>query len=199
MKAIELLKRAVFSDVVDAVPDEPDYNLNFTGIYQDGLTREWAMQTFRRATQWADETRVQNKWYDANSLSNPDTFLEAVCAALVADVIVVSVYAADELPLDLYAWFEAWLPRRPPRVGALTALVGVTEPLNSQSVRTLDYLQAVARKAQLDFLPHKRNRPAASSAAVMQARPEQAGANETSLQRLYGRHYDAYCHWGLNE
>jgi len=61
-------------------------------------------------------------------------------------VIVVSVYAADDLPLDLYVWFDLWLPRRPVHGGALTALVGVTEPLDSQSARTFEYLHAVARK-----------------------------------------------------
>ncbi len=41
---------------------------------------------------------VQNTWHDVNSLSDPEMLLEAVSAALAADVIVVSVYAADKLP-----------------------------------------------------------------------------------------------------
>ena len=120
------------------------------------------MQSCRQATQLAGGERVQNTWYNANSLSDPGILLDAVRAAVAADVIVISVYAADELPLDLYVWIEAWLPRRLSRRGALAALVGVAEPLDSPSVRTLEYLQAVARKAQLDFIPQQRKRPAAS-------------------------------------
>jgi hypothetical protein len=72
---------------------------------------------------------------------------------------MISVYAADELPLQLYVWIDAWLPRRLSRAGALTAVIGVAEPLDSQSVRTHEYLQAVARRAQLDFIPQERKRP----------------------------------------
>ena len=67
---------------------------------------------------------------------------------------VVSVYAADELPLDLYVWINAWLPRRRnAREGAFTELIGADNPQDSQSVRSHDYLHAVARKARLDFIP----------------------------------------------
>ena len=79
--------------------------------------------------------------------------MDAVRAALVADLIVVLVHAADELPLGFYVWIDAWLPRRTSREGALTALIGADEPQDPQSSRTREYLQAVARKAQLDFVP----------------------------------------------
>ena len=199
MKAMELLKRTVLSDATDATPDQADGGLNLTGVYQDSVTRSWAMQMCRGATRLAGAAGAQNQWFDSHSLGDPGTFLNAVRAAITADVIVVSVYAAEELPLDLYVWFEAWLPRRLPRVGALTALIGVAEPMDSQSVRTLEYLQAVARKAKLDFVPRKRKRPAACASAALQATSEQANAAKQGLHELYGRQAGAYCHWGLNE
>jgi hypothetical protein len=199
MTAVELLKGTVLSDKVAISPEESGYALNIAGVYQDTVTRDWAMQTCLRAAQLAGEERIQNTWYDVNSLSDSANLLDAVRAALVADVIVVSVYAANELPSELYVWVEAWLPRRRSRVGALTALVGVAEPLESQSVRTLEYLQGVARKARLDFFPQQRKRPVASSASSIKLIGEQANTNAQSLQELYGRRYDAYCHWGLNE
>ena len=101
---------------------------------------------------------IRNTWYDMHSLGKIETLQEAVRAALVADVIVISVYAAEELPLGLYVWIDAWLPRRTSREGALTALIGADEPEALQSSRTRDYLQAVARKAQLDFIPLFENR-----------------------------------------
>jgi len=107
----------------------------------------------RLAAQLAGEEHVRNIWYDVHSLDDVQVLMEAVGAVLVADVIVVSIHAADELPLGLYVWIDAWLPRRASREGALTALIGADEPQDSQSFRTREYLQAVARKARLDFIP----------------------------------------------
>jgi len=157
------------------------------------------MQSCRQATQLAGGERVQNTWYNTNSLSDPGILLDAVRAAVAADVIMISVYAADELPLDLYVWIEAWLPRRLSRRGALAALVGVAQPLDSPSVRTLEWLQALARKAQLDFIPQQRERPAASVVSSIDLITEPASTAAQSLQELHSHRYDAYRHWGLNE
>jgi hypothetical protein len=134
-----------------------------------------------------------------HSLDNIETLLEAVRAALAADVIVISVYAADELPLNLYAWVAAWLPRRSSRMGALAALVGIAEPPDSPPVRTIEYLQAVARKAQLDFIPQQLKRPVASPAFSTNSIEEPYSATTQALLELYGPSSDARCDWGLNE
>ena len=131
MKTVELLERPTEGLEVAIAPVESEYALNIAGVYQDSVTRDWAMQSCSLATQVAGEKRVQNLWYNANSLSDPGILLDAIRAAVAADVIVISVYAADELPLDLYVWIEAWLPRRLSRMGALAALIGVAEPLDS--------------------------------------------------------------------
>jgi hypothetical protein len=199
MKTVELLEHPTEAFEVAVAPDELEYTLNIAGIYQDSVTRDWAMQSCHRATQLAGGERVQNTWYNTNSLSDPGILLNAVRAAVAADVIVISVYAADELPLDLYVWIEAWLPRRLSRRGALAALVGVAQPLDSPSVRTLEWLQALARKAQLDFIPQQRERPAASVVSSIDLITEPASTAAQSLQELHSHRYDAYRHWGLNE
>ena len=134
MKATELL-----SDELTAAPRQSGYELNIVGVYQDPLTQSWGLPMCRLATDLVGEDLVHNTWYDVHSLSDLGILLPAVRAALVADVIVVSVYAADELPLDLYVWINAWLPRRNSREGAFTALIGAEKPQDSQSVRTLKY------------------------------------------------------------
>jgi hypothetical protein len=184
---------------VAVAPDEAAYSLNIAGVYQDSVTRDWAMQSCRRATQLVGEESLQNAWYDANSLSDPGIFLDAVRAALVADVIVVSVYAADELPLDVYVWIQAWLPRRRSRAGALTALIGVAEPPDSQFVRTVEYLQAVASRAQLDFIPQERKRPAPFDSTDTELIAEPGSAIAQALKELYGQHHDSYHRRDLNE
>ena len=199
MKAAELLERTDFWDGVAIAPVVSGNTLNIAGVYQDSVTRDWAIQSCRQATQLAGGERVQNTWHNTHSLGDPGIFQDAVRAAVVADVIVISVYAAEELPVELYVWIEAWLPRRLSRRGALAALVGVAEPLDAPSVRTLEYLQAMARKAQLDFIPQQRKRPAASLASSIDLIAEPASATAQSLPELYGHRYDAYRHWGLNE
>ena len=194
MKAIELLP-----DEVPVAPTESEYALNIVGVYQEPLTQSWGVPVHRLATQVAGEDRIRNTWFDVHSLNNIGVLLDAVRAALVADVIAISVYAADELPLGLYVWIDAWLPRRTSREGALTALIGADEPQNPQSFHTREYLQAVARKAQLDFIPQQRERPAPSVVSSIDLITEPASTTAQSLQELYGHRDHAYRHWGLNE
>jgi hypothetical protein len=198
MKTVELLQRMVLSNEA-ATPDEMGYSLNIAGVYQDGVTQDWATQTCHLATQQARAGRVQNSWFNINSLGDPKILADAVSAALTADVIVVSVYAAGELPLDLYVWFDLWLPRRPARGGALAALVGIADPLDSRPARTFEYLHAMARKGQLDFIPQERRCPVTSSAFPPGLFAESASAAAQARQKLYGPRYDAYYHRGLNE
>jgi hypothetical protein len=199
MKASAFLKQPADQLEVAKAPDGAAYSLNIAGVYQDSVTRNWAMQSCRLATQLAGEKSVQDTWYNAHSLSDPGIFMEAVRAALVADVIVVSVYAADELPLDLYVWVQAWLPRRRSRAGALTALIGVAEPPNSQFVRTVEYLQAVASRAQLEFIPQERKRPVLFDATETELITEPGSLTAQALKELYGEQQDVYYRWGLNE
>ena len=180
-------------------PSESEYVLNIVGIFQDHVTREWATQSFRRATELAGEERIQNNWFSAGSLSDPAILVEAVQATLEADVIVVSIYADDELPLDLYVWFDAWLPRRGARAGALAAVVGVATPMQPQSLRTFDYLEAVARRARLDFIPDERLRPAASLPAVSKPGPGRIRLRPRSIPEVPDQFGDGYNHCGLHE
>jgi hypothetical protein len=168
MKPIELMQQTPLSDELAGAPDE-SCALNVAGVYQDSVTRNWTMQFCHRATRLAGKESVQCAWFSTNSLSGTGKLMEAVSAAVVADVIVVSVYAEDELPLELYTWVQAWLPRRLLRAGALAALIGVAEPLESQSIRTITYLQAVALRARLDFIPQKHKRPSAKRSSQVSA------------------------------
>ena len=59
------------TDEGSIAPDESPYTLNITGVYQDNVTRDWAMQTCRRAARPAGEESVQSAWHNANSLTDP--------------------------------------------------------------------------------------------------------------------------------
>jgi len=188
MKTLEYLERSTDPFEVVISRAGSGHRLNMAGVYQDTVTREWVIQSYLGATQIEGEERIQKKWYDVNALSDPGVLMEAVSSALEADVIVVSVYAAEELPLNLYVWVAAWLPRRLSRTGAMAALVGVAEPQDSQTARTIEYLEAVARRAQLEFVPQARRRTGASPVPTKPL---------TEPDRQLYFHHDR--HWGLNE
>jgi hypothetical protein len=160
MKRVEPLKVKFLPDEAETASGGPGYEFKIAVVYQDKVTLSWARQMCHPVALKVGEEYVQHTWHDINSLSDPEILIEAVRAALAADVIVVSIHAADELPLDLYAWINAWLPRRLSRAGALAALIGVAGQPAAQAIRTQEYLQAVARRGQLDFLPHERKLPA---------------------------------------
>jgi len=87
--------------------------------------------------------------------------MDSVRAAAEADVLVVSVRDTGELSISLYAWIDTWLPLRAGRAGALVALLGVPPRPDAQSGRAHAYLEAVARRTGLDFLPRERKLPEA--------------------------------------
>jgi hypothetical protein len=173
-----LEEQDVFSGELETSSGDAAHKFKITVVYQDRMTRNWAMQLCDPVEEKFGGEYVQNTWYDVNSLSDPKMLLEAAGAALSADVIVISVYAADELPPEFYAWIDVWLPRRLSRAGALAAFIGVAGEPATEAIRTQEYLQAVARRGRLDFLPHERRLPDGSRVSFTRpiAEPARVGA-----------------------
>ena len=169
-------RQNIFSEELESTPGSSGYEFKIAVVYQDTLAQDWAIQMCRPVRQKFGGENVQNTWHSVCSLSDPETLVEAAQAALAADVIVVAVHAADELPPELCAWIDVWLPRRLARVGALAALIGVAGEPAPGAIRTQEYLQAVARRGSLDFLPHERKLPAETGLAVTRPATEQARA-----------------------
>jgi hypothetical protein len=84
------------------------------------------------------------------------------------------------------------------RSGPVAAING-TKPADSQPVRMLDNLQAVARKGQLGFVLQEGKQPAASTVSSINLITERAGTTAQTLQKPYCQRCDAYYHWGINE
>ena len=58
---------------------------------------------------------------------------DAILMTMVADVVLVSIYDAEELPEDFRVWMDAWLARRYLPAGALIALISRPGELNAQT------------------------------------------------------------------
>jgi hypothetical protein len=172
MARFGFLKPIARSEEVFHARDELGHPLKVAFTYQDAVTRQWGLEMYRQVAQLFGADHIHDTWWNSTSLlSDPKLLQDAVLAATLADVMVVAVHAAEELPLDLYVWIDAWLPRRLQRRGVFLALIGARDQLDTGLCHALDYLQAVARKGNLDYVPHQctllvEDDPATCSAAA---------------------------------
>jgi len=160
MHRTSVLKRVVPSAQAARAYGETEPVLKVATVYQDPLTHHWATELWERVGQLIGGEGVCHQTWKISGLMEPGVFVDSVRAAAEADVLVLSVRDAGELPINLYVWIDAWMPRRAGRAGALVALIGVSP----QSGRAHEYLGAVARRAGLDFLPRERKLPEEPSA-----------------------------------
>ena len=135
---------------------EAKYLLNVVVVYEDALSREWAMGVYERVAKVVGHDGVQTSWWQISDLCEPGVLAGAVSTTLRADVIVVSIRAADGLPLPFYVWVNGWLPHRTPSTAALIALLPTPEKPDSRSGRVGQYLRAVATQGRMDFLCEER-------------------------------------------
>ena len=164
MEQTNILERTAPLGVVDFAPSEtePGYALNVAMVYQDALTRKWATQVCDQVTRLAGKDAVHCTQWEISRLNDLCVLKDAILMTMVADVILVSIYDAEELPKDFRVWMDAWLARRYLPTGALIALISVPGELSAQTKPARDYLRAVARKGRLDFLLRERRLPVKS-------------------------------------
>ena len=164
MEQTNVLERTGTLDVVDFAPSEtePGYALNIAMVYQDALTRKWATQVCDQVTRLAGKDAVHCSQWEISRLNDLCVLKDAILMTMVADVILVSIYDAEELPEDFRVWMDAWLARRYLPAGALIALISVPGELSARPKPARDYLRAVARKGRLDFLLRERRLPVTS-------------------------------------
>jgi hypothetical protein len=147
----------------DAAEAEPW--LRVVTVYQDSLTRHWAAELWAKVTPLVGRAGTRNQSWKMSELTDAGVFARAVEAASEADVLVVAVRGVGQLPLTLRVWIEDWLPHRAGRGGALVALVGLPARPDMMGPCTCEYLEAVARRAGMDFLPRERKLPEGPSAS----------------------------------
>jgi hypothetical protein len=179
------LERTTPQDVVGIAPSEADLEdvLNVVMVYQDAPTWKWANRVCARVTRRAGKDTVHCTQWEIGLLSNPDELKDAILMTMVADVILVSIYDAEELPKDFRVWMDAWLARRYLPAGALIALISVPGELSVQTKLARDYLRAVARKGRLDFLLRERRLPVTSRGYFfMEKAPEWNDSTTSVLQ-----------------
>ena len=193
MKQTNVLERTTSPNEVEVISLDPEYVLNVALICQDAPTRRWAAEVFGQVTQLVGEDAVRSTWWEISRLSDPQVFMNAVLTVMRADVILISIHDAKELPVNLCVWIDAWLPRRRLPTGALIALVSVPGQSDVQTDHTRDYLRAVAHRGQLDFLLRERKLPVASRGFFyMEKTAEKANPTTPVLQEVLSHDHNCY-------
>lgn len=194
VQPIDSLGRISFSDLPATAWPVPDYDLTIAGVYQDAATREWATQVASHAIQLVGQRSAHSTWWKIGELGEPRFVMDAVQAAVTADLLIVAVRAADKMPFDLYEWIESWLPHRFQSAGALIALIGAPEQPGIDASHLRRYLQEVAWRADLEFLSQVKTLPLEFPNLPRAETRDRVPADT----QMFGQ---TICvdHWGLNE
>lgn len=142
-----------------AVASGPESDLAVTVIYQDDVTRQWALEVCERVAGVVGRAALNVRWWKLDDLSQPAVLAGAVSTALRADVLMVAIRASEGFPLPFCIWVNSWLPHRPAGKAALVALISLPECPSLALDRGREYLRAVARQGRLDFVLEERRLP----------------------------------------
>lgn len=197
-EAIEAFDQSVSTDAALLAWAGAENALNVVIVYEDSLTRELATDLWGRVTDLIGEDSIRLQFWRIADLIETALFPRAVEHAVEADVIIVSVRAAAELPLNLYVWVDAWLPRRRLSSGALAALIGIPDNLENPSDRICEYLESVAKRAAMDFLPRERRLPTPPP-VLADSLDDRASRITPLLGEILDRPHNPYRDWGINE
>jgi hypothetical protein len=159
MHRVTVVDRSVAFEPAARPPKNNEAPLNVVMLYQDSLTRHWATELWDRLRHVIGTEGIWRQSWRISELTDPCVFSDAVEGAAAADVLVVSVRDPGDWSMGLHLWIDAWLPKRAGREGALVALIGLPGQPNAACGNAHQYLEAVARKAGLDFLPRERKLP----------------------------------------
>jgi hypothetical protein len=155
MKRTFLNERKHGADSLATLRPIAGYEVNVALVYEDHATHHWAGQVRDKLAELIGGEAIHCTEWNINDLKEPSTYSRGVAALARADVIVVSVSAAERFPSAFYLWVNLWLQVRSGLPGALVALVVPTEQSNSGAMETRRYLHAVASQGRLELLECK--------------------------------------------
>ena len=182
---------------------EADSTFTVVIAYEDFETGKQAKKTCDYlAERMEDECQVQQQMWKFDVLGVTKLREMAADDAAAADIIIVSAHGTNELPPEVKAWIELWVPQ-PKKSIALVALLDTVIDGNNNPVR--NYLADVARRAALEFFSQPGTWPASLQIQPTVTRTGAAagdlGADERTISTLANLAEPdvAATHWGINE
>ncbi len=137
-------------------PAEIENPLSVAIVHQDRAGYKWAQELCHRVQDAIGQHVAQVRAWSMQSLGSVDPWCESVEAGSAADLIFVTAQADRNVPLDVGFWFDALLPQRAGRPGALVGLVSIHERNGFRPFHVQEYLRGVAEAGHLDFFLQER-------------------------------------------
>lgn len=168
-------------------------------VYQDSVTLDWATELWSPVSGLIGKESIDLRTWKVDDLTHPRVLPASVQAATLADMILVSLRMTNELPLALYVWIDAWLPRRGNNSGAIVALLANCEVSGNPPAHAEKYLKAVAARAGMEFLFREKRLPYDIPGSQFRRDLRQRAEVVTPVLGGILNHTGSYQHWGLNE
>jgi hypothetical protein len=169
-------------------------------LYADPACAEKAGQTYADFFQViAPDREVNCSWWTFNQLLQTEIFQLAALEGTRADVLVLAAHASQDLPALVKAWVD--LSAGESRKGDRTfiALLGGEYARARTRELSLDaFLQAVARRAGMRYLPYWFQLSDGVTGASAPAREKASGITTAILPQYIPRDTDTR-EWGINE
>jgi hypothetical protein len=169
-------------------------------LYADTACAEKAGQIYTDFLPSISPGREFNcSWWTFEKLLQPDTFQIAALEGTRADVLVIAAHASQELPALVKAWVDlsAGESRKGDRM--LVGLLGGQFAKSRTQELSLDaFLQAIARRAGIRYLPYWFQLADGNAAAASAIREKATGITTALLSQSFPKISDIR-DWGINE
>jgi hypothetical protein len=125
-------------------------------LYDDNPSRDAAIRLCNSLEKvFQPELDFEISWCRFKYFIDPAVASEAAEIASKADLILIAIQQEDDLPLEVKAWFERWLPVKNSSEGALVVLQ--TSDQSSSTITQSSYLYLLAQRANLDYISLSNN------------------------------------------
>lgn len=173
-------------------------HFNVVIVYEDFAAGKHAKETYDYLVhQLGRDYQFNNQMWKFDVLGNSKLKEMAVKDATEADLIIVSTHGIGELPPEVKSWLDQWLAQK----GHAMALVTLvdrpqTDGLERSSIRS--YLQALARKAKMDFFAQPDDWPDREEDFSTQQISDRAQKTSSMMANLIHQNSTS-ARWGINE
>lgn len=122
-------------------------------LYDDNSSRDAAIRLCNSLEKaFHSELDFHITWCRFKYFKDPAVASEAAELAADANLLLVAIQCADDLPLEVKAWFERWLPNRELSDGALVLLNTSGLPSPPPTIPHTSYLYLLAQRGNLDYI-----------------------------------------------
>jgi hypothetical protein len=134
---------------------EPKLPFDFVTAYDDETMRDRTLVLCDRlAHTLQDDYDIRHSCWNFDALLDPRRLGQSIDAAVGADMIIIALHNAKELPRIARRWITGWLHSKGGQHCALVALTEAGPSARRVDCPVLRYLNSVARQAQMDFFSY---------------------------------------------